>query len=164
VNDESALDGTSRKFSGVQQFFLACLRVIVGWHFLYEGWVKITQTGWSSAGYLRAAQGPFAAFFTLLARTPWIINVVDWVMAWGLALAGVMLMLGLFTRLGGIIALVFLLLFYLSNPPWIGVQFMPGEGSYLIVNKNLVELAAVMILLVFPAGLAWGFDRLFANE
>ena len=55
-------------------------------------------------------------------------------------------------------------MFYLSNPPWIGVQFMAGEGSYMIVNKNLVELAAVMVLLVFPTGVIWGFDRIFVKE
>ena len=162
--NESTLDGTLRKYSGVQLFFLACLRVIVGWHFLYEGWVKITQTGWSSAGYLRVAQGPLGGFFASLVKTSWIIATIDGVMAWGLTLAGLMLVLGLFTRLGATIALIFLALFYLSNPPWVGVQFMPGEGSYLIVNKNLVELAAMMILLVYPAGMAWGFDRLFCKE
>jgi thiosulfate dehydrogenase [quinone] large subunit len=78
--------------------------------------------------------------------------------------AGVLLILGLFTRIGLVIAALFLVLFYLSNPPWVGVQFMAGEGSYLIVNKNLVELATVLVLLVFPSGKVWGFDSMFCRD
>jgi hypothetical protein len=32
------------------------------------------------------------------------------------------------------------------------------EGSYVIVNKVLIELAAVVVLLVFRAGQIFGLD------
>ena len=161
---ELGLSETLRKYSGAQKIFLTFLRVIVGWHFLYEGYVKLSSDGWSAAGYLRAAPGPFGAMFEWMASSAAMMTVIDGVMAWGLTLAGIALILGLFTRVGLTIAGIFLLLFYLSNPPWVGVQFMPGEGSYLIVNKNLVELAAVLVLLVFPSGSIWGFDSLFGRQ
>lgn len=161
---ESGLSETLRKYSGAQKLFLAFLRVVIGWHFLYEGYVKLSSEAWSAAGYLRAAPGPFGPIFESLAGSPSMVAVVDGVMAWGLTLTGIALILGLFTRTGLVVAGAFLLMFYLSNPPWVGVQFLPGEGSYMIVNKNLVELAAVIVLLVFPSGIVWGFDRILSRR
>jgi thiosulfate dehydrogenase [quinone] large subunit len=37
------------------------LRVLIGWHFLYEGVSKLTTPGWSAAGYLLQSRGPFAS-------------------------------------------------------------------------------------------------------
>ena len=164
MNNENALNRTLGKLSGAQKFFLTSLRVIVGWHFLYEGYVKIVSEGWSSSGYLNAAPGPFGGMFHAMANSSWMVSIIDIIMAWGLTLIGIALILGLFTRLASVAAALFLVLFYLSNPPWIGVQFMAGEGSYMIVNKNLVELAAVMVLLAFPTGVIWGLDRIFVKE
>lgn len=164
MNNDNALNRILGKFSGAQKFILVSLRVVVGWHFLYEGYVKIVSEGWSSAGYLNAAPGPFAEIFHDMAGSSWMVSAVDIIMSWGLTLIGIALILGLFTRLVSVAAAFFLIMFYLSNPPWIGVQFMAGEGSYMIVNKNLVELAAVMVLLVFPTGVIWGFDRIFVKE
>ena len=164
MGHDSGLSETLRKYSGLQKFFLVFLRVIVGWHFLYEGYVKISSEGWSAAGYLHAAPGPLGPMFDWMASSASMVTMVNFLMSWGLTIAGLTLILGLFTRVGLVIAALFLVLFYLSNPPWVGVQFMAGEGSYLIVNKNLVELAAVMVLLVFPSGSIWGFDSLFCKQ
>jgi len=164
VNNENALSRILGKFSGAQKFILASLRVIVGWHFLYEGYVKIVTEGWSSIGYLDASSGPFAGIFHAMAGSSWMASAIDIIISWGLTLIGIALILGLFTRLVSVAAAFFLLLFYLSNPPWIGIHFIAGEGNYMIVNKNLVELAAVMVLLVFPTGVIWGLDRIFIKE
>jgi hypothetical protein len=34
------------------------------------------------------------------------------------------------------------------------------EGSYVVVNKNLVELAALVVVLVTGSGRAAGLDRI----
>ena len=40
--------------------------------------------------------------------------------------------------------ILLILLFYLCNPPFVGYFYsIPMEGSYLIVNKNLVEAAGL---------------------
>jgi hypothetical protein len=53
------------------------------------------------------------------------------------------------------------LLFYLCNPPFVGYFYsIPMEGSYLIVNKNLVEVAALAVILVTDTGRAAGLDRI----
>ena len=49
---------------------LVVLRMLVAWHFLYEGIAKILNPYWTSAGYLQASQGPFADWFIGLATNP----------------------------------------------------------------------------------------------
>ena len=39
---------------------------------------------------------------------------------------------------------------------------LPSEGSYLFINKNLIEIFALAVLLVFPTGKYIGLDRLIA--
>ena len=47
-----------------------------------------------------------------------------------------------------------ILLFYLCNPPFVGYFYsIPTEGSYLVVNKNLVEAGrARVVILVTGSG------------
>ena len=51
------------KLSRGPMIAITALRVLVGWHFLYEGLTKLTAPSWSSAGYLRQARGPLAEQF-----------------------------------------------------------------------------------------------------
>ena len=46
----------------------------------------------------------------------------------------------------------FLGLFYLLYVPTMGVPQPNNEGTYLIVNKTLIEAAAVVVLIVFDTG------------
>src|SRR5512137_2868339 len=132
---------------------ITLLRVIVGWHFLYEGIAKLTSASWSAAGYMKQARGPFAGLFRWLAAQPNLLANADLITMWGLTLVGVLLILGLFTRLASLGAIGFLLLFYFANPPFVGYFYsLPSEGSYLIVNKNLVELGALVVILVTGSG------------
>jgi len=158
---------------------LIVLRTIVGWHFLYEGYYKLLVPGWSRAGaplahwsasgYLQTATGPFASLFhalgsmhgTLFAFGSTAITttgVVDVLVPIGLVCAGMALMLGLYTQLGAWIAFLFLSLFYLAYIPTAGVPVPNAEGTYLIVNKTLVELAAVGVLIAFRTGEFAGLD------
>lgn len=41
-------------------FALVLLRLSIGWHFYSEGTHHVTDAGWSSEGFLKAAKGPFA--------------------------------------------------------------------------------------------------------
>ena len=140
---------------------ITVLRVVVGWHFLYEGVAKLTSPSWSAAPYLRQARGPFADTFRWLASEPNLLANADLITMWGLTLVGLLLMLGLFTRLASLAGIGFILLFYLANPPFVGYFYaIPTEGSYLIVNKNLVELCALVVILVTRSGRFAGLDRI----
>jgi len=138
---------------------ITVLRVLVGWHFLYEGIAKISSPTWSAAGYLKQARGPFADLFKWLAAQPDLLATANLITMWGLTVVGVLLILGLFTRLASLGGIGFILLFYLCNPPFVGYFYsIPVEGSYLIVNKNLVELGALIVVLVTGTGRFAGFD------
>jgi thiosulfate dehydrogenase [quinone] large subunit len=73
-------------------------------------------------------------------------------------------MLGLFTQVGALSAFVLLALFYVLYIPTYGVIVRGAEGNYLFVNKNLVEAAAVLVLLVFRTGRIAGLDLLLADR
>ena len=156
-----------------QQVALVVLRTLIGWHFLYEGLTKVLSPAWSragvpfgrftSAGYLRGSSGPFADFFRSLADSsvlPWL----DLLVAWGLVLVGLGLMLGLFTQLACAGAIALLALFYLSWLPTSGVREVGVEGSYLLVSKNLIEAAAVAVVLAFRTDRIAGLDLLRAGD
>jgi hypothetical protein len=52
-----------------------------------------------------------------------------------------------------------LLLFYIVAIPVAGTQVPGSEGAYLLVNKTLIEAAAVLVLLTFNTGEIAGLDR-----
>ena len=149
------------KLTRVPMIAMTVLRVAIGWHFLYEGIAKLTSPAWSAAGYLKQARGPFADLFKGLAGNPDLLANADLITMWGLTLVGTLLILGLFTRLATLGGIGFILLFYLCNPPFVGYFYsIPTEGSYLIVNKNLVELCALVVILVTGSGRFAGLDRI----
>jgi thiosulfate dehydrogenase [quinone] large subunit len=149
------------RLSPVQTLAIVVLRVLVGWHFLYEGLAKLTNPAWSASGYLLQSRGPLSAFFRGLAADANLLANVNLLNQWGLTLIGLGLILGCFTRLASLSGLVVILLFYLCNPPFVGYYYsIPAEGSYLVVNKNLVEAAALAVILVTGSGRAAGLDRI----
>lgn len=161
---ESSIRRISWNVSVVQIAVLTILRVTVGWHFLYEGVSKLFIPEWSSAGYLTVSKWIFAPIFKWIAATPSVLSIVDFLNIWGLVLIGLGLMFGLFTRTASIAGIGLLSLYYLANPPFIGMDFgIVTEGNYLVVDKNLVELVALCVLAIFPTGSVFGFDRLIAH-
>ena len=150
-------------YSRAQLSLLVMLRVIIGWHILYEGVVKMWNPNWSASGYLLDSKGIFAGLFHAMAENATVLQIVDFVNVWGLVLVGLGLMLGLGTRWATIGGIVLIGLYFLSHPPFIGVKYaLPSEGSYLFVNKNLIEVFALAVLLVFPTGNHIGLDRLIS--
>jgi thiosulfate dehydrogenase [quinone] large subunit len=148
------------KLSRAQMIAIVALRVLIGWHFLYEGLSKLTTPGWSASGYLLQSRGPFAGLFRWMAADPNVLANVNLLNKWGLTAIGLGLILGCFTRVASAAGLLVILLFYLCNPPFVGYFYaIPTEGSYLVVNKNLVEAAALAVVLVTNSGRAAGLDR-----
>lgn len=147
-------------FSKTQVWALVVLRVAIGWHFLYEGITKVLNPNWTSLGYLMDSRGLFEGFFHNLAGNATALNVMDFLNVWGLILIGAGLIVGLFTRAAIISGIVLLAFYYLSHPAIIGVSYaIPSEGSYLWINKNLIELFALWVILLFPTWKSIGLDR-----
>lgn len=144
---------------------LVVLRMLIGWHLLYEGLTKLWNPNWSAAGYLNDSGGIFKGMFEAMASSPGLMEVVNFLNVWGLIFIGLGLLLGFATRWATIAGIALLGLYFLSHPPLIGVKYaLPSEGSYLWVNKNLIEVAALVVILLFPTSHIVGLDRFFGKK
>ena len=153
---------TLKAYSGTQLTMLVLLRLAIGWHFLYEGIAKLLNPDWSASSYLANAVGPMSGMFKAMAANASLLKVINICNEWGLVLIGIGLILGFLTNLSTIAGILLLALYYFAQPPLIGVAApLTAEGSYLFVNKILVELFAMAVLLVFPTGIRIGIDRFF---
>ena len=145
----------------VQMWAVVALRVVIGWHFLYEGIAKLSLPSWSASGFLLQSRGPFAGIFRGLAANPAVLENVNLLTMWGLVAIGLGLVVGCFTRTAAFSGILMILFIYLCNPPFVGYYYsIPTEGSYLIVNKNVGELAALVVVMVTGSGRYAGIDRI----
>jgi len=148
-----------------QRGWLITLRFLIGWHLLYEGLFKLMKPEWSSYGFLEGSQWIFSGIADWIISNPNVLAGVDLLNTWGLICIGLGLVLGLFTRVAAIAGAMLLGLYYLFNPPLIGMTASAlMEGNYLIVNKNLIEATMLALIAVSPAARLYGLDSLFLNR
>ncbi len=155
-----SISGLSR----VSIWLLTIIRIAIGWHFLYEGIVKAPCRHLELGPYLAGSRWIFAPLFQWMADSSGIIAVVDFLNIWGMILIGLGLMLGLFTRwasAGGALMLIF---YFLAYPPIPGYMIgVPIEGSYLWVNRTLIELLVLLAFIFISSVDHFGIDRLFTR-
>jgi len=149
-----------QKPNSLQEWGLIILRIIIGWHFLYEGIVKLLDPGWSAESYLANTNGLFAGIFQGMASDPGIMSVVNFLNIWGLILIGLALFLGIFAKPAVWSGILLLLFYYVAYIPFHGKNFGAiQEGHYLLVDKTFIELVTLSVLALFPAILnigLWG--------
>ena len=157
---------TSNVIDDLQLYGLVVLRVLIGWHFLYEGIAKLLNPYWSSAAFLLDAKWIFSGLAKWIVSNPSILSLVDNLNMWGLTLIGACLILGLFGRHVSMLGMLLVLVYYLFTPSFWWLEYArPGEGSYLVVNKNLIEACALFVVYLFPTSELIGLDRLvFKNN
>lgn len=122
-----------------------------------DGAIKEVET--KAYGLLSVAQnqkGPLPPAMTQLRQ-------VDLTTMWGLTILGVLLIVGLFTRISAVAAAGLMVLFYLPMPPWPGVPEPPGPEHALIVNKNIIEAIALLAIAALPTGKWIGLDALVSR-
>lgn len=140
------------KTSSTLRYLFTILRIVIGWHFLYEGIAKIFTPNWSSASYLLSATGPFKSFFIGMASNHFLVYLTDYAIIFGLIGLGAALFVGVATRLSAILGAFLLFLFYIASPPFSPNPVGYGvEGHYLIINKNLIELIILIVIACLPA-------------
>lgn len=161
------------------------LRIAIGWHFAREGFVKLSHPSFSAVGYLANAYGPFSDIFHSFAANAAMMSFINVFIPWALFLAGMGLMLGLFTRVSIVVAMGCLAMFYCAAPPiepamgamtdwpvfethlhsaqWAANMMKGNEGNYVLVNKNLIELLALGALLTIDSGKMAGFDAVISQ-
>lgn len=153
-----------KPISGINRaasWLLTVVRIAIGWHFLYEGIAKIIAGNWSSAPYLAGSRWIFAPVFNAMADSAAVTSVVDFINIWGMILVGLGLIAGLFTRYASIGGAVMLLFYFVAYPPVPGYTVgVPVEGSYLWINKTLIEFFVLAAFSFMTSGYHFGMDRL----
>lgn len=81
----------------------------------------------------------------------------------GLTVFGAMLLLGLGTRIAAFGGAVMLFNFYLAMPPWPGVPAAPGPEHSYVINKNLIEVIALLGIAAMPTGSWFGVDAILSR-
>ena len=127
------------------------LRLSMGWMFFYAGITKVLNPEWSAAGYLNNAK-TFTDFYQWLA-SPSMLPLTNFVNEWGLTLLGIALILGLWTRLSGVLAAGLMLLYYF---PILDFPY-PNTHAY-IVDEHIIYIFAFLLLASLRAGRSWGLD------
>jgi len=149
----------------LQRGLLTLLRIAIGWHFLYEGHAKFFSGSWTSAGYLQASRWFLGGAFQWMASHPAVIALVDAINIGGQILIGLLLITGTLTRAASLAAIVLLLLYYLANPPLVGLGLtVPADGHYLVVDRNLIEMLTLAFLAALPVTALPGVDRWFVRR
>ncbi|WP_197062593.1 DoxX family membrane protein [Muricauda sp. MAR_2010_75] len=139
------------------------LRIFIGWHFLYEGVIKLYNPEWTSFGYLATAQGPLKPFFALLIGES-VIGWVDALNIIALLVVGATFLLGFWERFGAVVGIGLLALYYLAHPPFPWLAQLNVEGNYWFVNKNLIELIGCILIYYYPTGHFFGLGHLKTKE
>jgi uncharacterized membrane protein YphA (DoxX/SURF4 family) len=97
-------------------------------------------------------------------RYPWVWTRLEWadhLVKYGLLAVGGCLLGGLLTRTACVGGAGFLLLFFLAMPPLPGWPENPrAEGHYLFINKNIIEMLALLALATTRSGRWAGLDGL----
>jgi len=151
-------------FRPIQVYVLVALRFLIGWQILYEGFSKLLSPSWTSAGFLGESKWILSGFSHWIVSNASVLSTVDFLNTWGLIAIGLGLILGLFTRAAAISGAILLFVYYLNNPPLIGLEYsVPTEGSYLVVSKTLIESVALVVIAVFPSGMFAGLDMLVSR-
>lgn len=125
------------------------LRIVMGWIFLWAfldkvfGWGYATKAGktWfdgvsPTAGFLKAAQGPFGDFFHSLAGNV----VVDWLFMLGLLLIGSAFILGIVVKIAAYSGSVLMVLMWLASMP---LKTNPIVDEHIVYILVLLTLASV---------------------
>ncbi len=134
---------------------MTLLRMLVGWHFLYEGLFKLVQPGgWSAEGFLRTSQWFAAPVFHKMAATPWLLKTVDLMNMWGLTLIGLALIVGILVRPAAFFGCVLLLFYYVAQPPFLTAS---ADGHFLWFDRNVVEAAALLAVMWVPSYTLGGY-------
>ena len=152
----------SKSLSATQTGALVLLRLLIGWHFLYEGVIKLYSPSWTAKGYLLSATY-MESFFHWLASDSMIstVNMLNIVV---LISVGAALILGFKTQIASLMGAGLLLMYFFAHPPFLGYPQGPAEGSYWIINKNLIEAAALLVIFLFPTSRSFGLERFFERK
>ena len=141
----------------LNRVFITLLRMAIGWHFLYEGFVKVFTEKWSAYSFLANTAGFLSGFYHWLSASPQLMKMVDYLNIYGLIIIGFCLFIGVFARYASIFGALLLTLYYFAYPPFGPSLLSSGESHLFIVDKLFIE-AVALLYLVFSKESGYGID------
>ncbi|MBI9071795.1 MAG: DoxX family membrane protein [Melioribacteraceae bacterium] len=151
MSTNQELELPDKNYTFLQLAFLVILRMFVGYHFLYEGLTKFFNNNWSAEGFLLQSEGFLSEFFHFIAESPDLLNIANYLNIYGQILIGIGLIIGFGTRVASWSGALLLLLYYIANPP---------SENFVFIDRNMIELNAMLILSVFNTSKYIGVDFL----
>ena len=127
---------------------ITIIRVAIGWHFLYEGCIKLFAGNWSAGPFLNNSQSFLSGFYHWLAASSGRLAVIDFLNVWGLVLIGLALFLGVFIRWASLAGVLLLALYYFAYPPF-GTALLTGDTSVYIINPLFIEATILAFLFCY---------------
>ena len=98
------------------------------------------------------------SFLRAAAGWPWFCAILGALFSWGFLFAGLLLMLGLFSRITAAAALVLMLLFYVTGNPFFSL--LSPQYVIRLFSAEFMQILLLILVLLFPAGEYWGLDML----
>lgn len=132
-------------------YWLAFLRIIIGWYIFNSGMSKVLDWPFDASGYLLhgSAGTVLEPLLVFVGNTGPLLAVTNFMVPVGEVLIGVGLMFGAFVRLASFFGALLMGFFYFTNADWTG-----GAIS--------IEIAAMLLFItvaVFGAGRVLGIDQ-----
>ena len=116
---------------------------------------------WTARPFLEGSRWIFGDLFRWMISGNTGMWIIDALNAYGLTIIGIALILGIFTRVALWSGVILLTTYYLAYPPFGGFSYgAPSEGSYLFVNKNLIELITMILLSLAGSERFYSLDML----
>ena len=127
-----------------KRFVKIAVRFALGWHLAYMGvWALTSTWDYSWAGCFRCAHWLFGDALRAIGDSA-AMGAVDACIAWGLLIAGVLLMLGRFVRPAAVFGVAYLALIYVLNPPHFGHT---GESHFMYIDRNVIEMVMLFCVM-----------------
>ena len=140
------------------KWIITTLRMVIGWHFLYEGAIKLFAEKWSAESFLNNTYGFLSGFYHWLALSPVRLEIIDFLNIWGLVLIGLSLFFGLWSKWASVFGTLLVALYYFAYPPF-GISLLSTDGTAYIINPLLIEGVA-LVFLFFYKEKGYGLDNL----
>ena len=125
---------------------MAAVRFVIGWHLAYLGvWALTSTYDYSWAGCFRCARWLFGGTLRAIGDSA-AMGAVDAGIAWGLLVAGILLMLGRLVRPAAVFGVCYLALMYILNPPHFGHT---GESHFMYIDRNVIEMVMLFCVMAW---------------
>ena len=135
---------TLRLLERGEGFVRAAVRFAVGWHLAYLGvWALTSNWDYSWVGCFRCARWLFGGTLRAIGDSC-AMGVIDACLAWGLLIAGALLMVGRLVRPAAAFGVAYLALMYVLNPPHFGHT---GESHFLYIDRNVIEIVMLFCVM-----------------